>query len=157
MSAWGQPIPSWLAKASTRPTRNTLTTLFWMGQVWETCQFLVFWTKSDVSDVRGHRPAGRVLVRRLREACERSSEAAQVLVEAHGELVLRLGKRPDQLEVALGRVDVRGGVPVVPRSSAGRGARSATAGMVLFGNGWPVRGSMIVVVKRPASWSGSAR
>ena len=47
MSAWGQPIPSWLARASTRPTRNTLTTLFWMGQVWETCQFFVSWTESE--------------------------------------------------------------------------------------------------------------
>ena len=45
MSAWEQPIPSWLAKASMRPTRSTLTTLFLMGQVWETCQFFVSCTK----------------------------------------------------------------------------------------------------------------
>ena len=46
MSAWEQAMPCWFARASMRPNRNEFTTLFRMGQVWETCQFFVSCTKT---------------------------------------------------------------------------------------------------------------
>ncbi len=45
MAAWGQAMGFRGASAQTRPKRNEFTTLFLMGQVWETCQFLAFWMK----------------------------------------------------------------------------------------------------------------
>ncbi len=65
-----------------------------MGQVWETCQFFVSCTKrlSPTSGVTDPLEVFSYVVFVKRH--EHSSKAAQVLVEAHGELVLRLGKRP---------------------------------------------------------------
>ena len=44
MSAWGHVAGMMSARASTRPIRNVFTTLFLIGQVWETCQLVVFCT-----------------------------------------------------------------------------------------------------------------
>ena len=51
MMDWAHGMGLRGASAQTRPKRNEFTTLFRMGQVWETCQFLAFWTKiwSDMS------------------------------------------------------------------------------------------------------------
>ena len=45
MMDWAQAMGLRGASAQTRPKRNEFTRLLWMGQVWETCQFLAFWTK----------------------------------------------------------------------------------------------------------------
>ncbi len=140
-----------------RPPRGRSGTMFtrllWIGQVWETCQFFVSCTKSVVSEVRSHRPAGVLLVRRLREAREHRPNRPRSWSRRTVNWFWVWGS-VRITGSCLGARCVFGAGYQLFRTPAARGARSATAGIVLFGKGWPVTGSMIVVVNRPASWSG---
>ena len=89
---------------------------------------------------------------RLRVPAEHGAPAgAQLLVDPHGQLI-RIGRQiplPDVVPCEPGRRWARASSSW--RAPGWRGGEKRLAGMVLLGKGCPVTGSMIVVVKRPAS------